>query len=260
MISIYSWNVNGIRAILKKDFENWVKQTQPDILCLQETKATEDQVSPSITEILKYDGYWSSAEKKGYSGVATFCKSKPLKVETGLGIAKFDNEGRVVRTEFLDFILYNVYFPNGQQSEARLQYKLEFFDCFMTHLQETRKRQKNLIICGDYNIAHKEIDLRNPEANSQYSGFLPQERAILDRWISLGYLDTFREFNAEPEHYSWWSYRFQARKKNIGWRIDYFFVTEALKSSLQNAKIHMDVLGSDHCPVSLTLNLDLPKN
>lgn len=251
---IYSWNVNGLRAILKKDFEVWLEQTHPDILCLQETKSTEAQVPLTFSKLAQYHGYWSSAEKKGYSGVATFCKTKPIHVETGFGIEKFDREGRVVQTEFPDFILYNVYFPNGQQSEERLQYKLEFFDQFIAHLQETRKRQKNLIICGDYNIAHKEIDLTNPEANSQYSGFLPEERAILDRWLALGYIDTFRIFHSEEERYSWWSYRHQARKKNIGWRIDYFFVTDALKPMIQGAEIHSDVFGADHCPISLTLS------
>lgn len=253
-IRLFSWNVNGIRAILKKDFNLWIQKVQPDILCLQETKATENQVTEALPSEI-YKGYWSSAERKGYSGVATFSKIQPLSTQKGFGIDKFDQEGRVMITEFPSFILYNVYFPNGQQSPERLAYKLEFYERFIEHLQETRKRQPHLIICGDYNIAHQEIDLTYPKENSQYSGFLPEERAILDKMIALGYVDTFRYFHPDPHQYTWWSYRSQARKKNIGWRIDYFFTTQELTQHIKRAEIHADIEGSDHCPISLEISV-----
>ena len=250
---IFSWNVNGIRAIEKKGFLDWVDQIAPDVLCVQETKAHFEQLPDTLKDIDGYHGYWHSGERKGYSGVATFSKKEPLHVQYGLGIEKYDKEGRVLITEFEDFLLYNIYFPNGQKDEHRLQYKLDFYDDLLEILNEQVASGVNVLVGGDWNTAHQEIDLANPKANQNNSGFMPVERAQIDTYIENGYVDTFRLFHDEPERYSWWTYRFGARQRNIGWRIDNFFTNQDFIENIADADIHEDVMGSDHCPVSIEL-------
>ena len=250
---IFSWNVNGIRAIEKKGFLDWVDQIAPDVLCIQETKAHFEQLPDTLKDIDGYHGYWHSGERKGYSGVATFSKKEPLHVQYGLGIEKYDKEGRVLITEFEDFLLYNIYFPNGQKDEHRLQYKLDFYDDLLEILNEQVASGVNVLVGGDWNTAHQEIDLANPKANQNNSGFMPVERAQIDTYIENGYVDTFRLFHDEPERYSWWTYRFGARQRNIGWRIDNFFTNQDFIENIADADIHEDVMGSDHCPVSIEL-------
>ncbi|MEC7918889.1 MAG: exodeoxyribonuclease III [Candidatus Neomarinimicrobiota bacterium] len=250
---IFSWNVNGIRAIEKKGFLDWVDQIAPDVLCVQETKAHFEQLPDTLKDIDGYHGYWHSGERKGYSGVATFSKQEPLHVQYGLGIEKYDKEGRVLITEFENFLLYNIYFPNGQKDEHRLQYKLDFYDDLLEILNEQVASGVNVLVGGDWNTAHQEIDLANPKANQNNSGFMPVERAQIDTYIENGYVDTFRLFHDEPERYSWWTYRFGARQRNIGWRIDNFFANQDFIENIADADIHEDVMGSDHCPVSIEL-------
>ncbi|MFH1850740.1 MAG: exodeoxyribonuclease III [Candidatus Neomarinimicrobiota bacterium] len=250
-MKLYSWNVNGIRAAANKGLTDWLNTAQPDILCLQETKAREEQVPTELLTAAGYHKYWHSAERAGYSGVATFTKSEPLYVQPGLGIARFDAEGRVLITEHEDFLLYNIYFPNGQRDQERLDYKLDFYATLLDILDEQVASGINVVVTGDWNTAHREIDLANPQANSKMSGFLPEERAWIDKYIEHGYVDTFRLFHAEPERYSWWTYRFGARERNVGWRIDYFFVNQGFVEWVIDADIHPGVLGSDHCPVLL---------
>lgn len=250
---IYSWNVNGIRAVMNKGFFEWIREEQPDIFCVQETKADPSQLDESLLNIDGYTSYWSSAEKKGYSGVATFTKIKPVSVNHGFGIGKFDSEGRILAAEYEDFTLFNIYFPNGQMSEDRLNYKLEFYDCALECFDSLRKKGRKLVITGDFNTAHREIDIKNPKANEKYSGFLPVERQWIDKLISHGYIDTFRALHPEDVRYSWWSYRFKAREKNIGWRIDYFFVSDDLFPQVKDAGIFNEVMGSDHCPIMIEL-------
>jgi len=250
---ILSWNVNGLRAIHKKGFLNWIRKDNPDILCIQETKLQETQVPEDVVNFKGFHSYFSSAERKGYSGVALFSKEKPKTILNGFGIEKYDIEGRIIIADFADFTLFNIYFPNGKQSRERLQYKMSFYDTFLRYADKLKKQGKKLIICGDVNTAHKEIDLARPKQNSKFSGFLPEERAWIDKLLTHGYVDTFRIFNQEPENYSWWDYKSHARERNVGWRIDYFFVTENMSRSLKNAFIESDVLGSDHCPVGIEL-------
>ncbi|NOZ04450.1 MAG: exodeoxyribonuclease III [FCB group bacterium] len=252
---IYSWNVNGIRAAEKKGLLSWLSMVQPDILCLQETKARTDQLTSRLLNDHGYYTYWHSAEKAGYSGVATFCKEEPLYVQEGLGIEKFDREGRVLITEHHGFLLYNIYFPNGQKDRERLDYKLEFYEELLVILDEQVASGVNVVVAGDWNTAHREIDLARPKDNENTSGFLPEERALIDKYIEHGYVDTFRLFHPEPGRYSWWTYRFGARTRNVGWRIDYFFVNEGFADRVVDADIHDDIMGSDHCPVSLTLEV-----
>jgi exodeoxyribonuclease-3 len=252
-VKIYSWNVNGIRAIKDKGFIEWVLKEQPEILCIQETKIQDVQISEELKNIEGYHSFFSCAEKKGYSGVATYTKQKPISVTYGIGIERFDSEGRIVITEFEEFTLLNIYFPNGQKDDVRLKYKMDFYDALLDYCEILRSKGKKLIICGDYNTAHNAIDLKNPKANEKYSGFLPIERAWMDKFISFGYVDTFRYLHLEDIKYSWWSYRFKARDKNVGWRIDYFFVTQDLLSKIEHADILNEVVGSDHCPVSINL-------
>ena len=253
---LFSWNVNGVRAIEKKGFLNWVDSVSPDILCIQETKANFDQLPESLQNIHGYNGYWHSGERKGYSGVATFCKHEPLDVQYGLGIEKYDREGRVLITEFENFLLYNIYFPNGQKDEIRLKYKLDFYDELLPIINEQVDSGSNVIVAGDWNTAHHPIDLARPKDNIKTSGFMPIEREKLDQYVDSGWTDTFRYFNKDPERYSWWTYRFGARERNVGWRIDYFFVNESFISDIENAEIHESVMGSDHCPVSITIKND----
>jgi exodeoxyribonuclease-3 len=254
MKKILSWNVNGIRAIEKKGMLSSIRETSPDILCLQETKIQEDQLTEELSAPAGYLSYWSSAVKKGYSGVAVFTREKPLSVSR-LGVSRFDDEGRVLVLEYPRFILINAYFPNSQEEGARIEYKIDFCDTLMNYARGRVKEGKNLVICGDYNIAHKPIDLTNPKANEKNPGYLPEERAWMEKFVSSGFADTFRIFNAEPGHYSWWSYRFNARAKNIGWRIDYHCVNDGFRPKVKSAEILKDVMGSDHCPVSVTLDI-----
>lgn len=253
-IKILSWNVNGIRAVLKKDFLKWLDKEKPDILCLQETKAHRDQLGPEVTDHKKYHSFWHSAtSKKGYSGVVTFTKEEPLFIEVGFGTEKFDCEGRVVMTEFKEFVLFNVYFPNGKQNSDRLNYKLEFYEAFLESINHFKRRGKRVIFCGDVNTAHKEIDLARPQSNEDISGFLPIERKWIDRVVEHGYLDSLREFHKEPNLYTWWDMKSGARERNVGWRIDYFFVQKELRKNLKDAFILKDVTGSDHCPIGIDL-------
>lgn len=252
-IKILCWNVNGIRAVEKRGFLEWLRQESPDILCIQETKAQPDQLGSEIQQPPGYYGYWNSPQRKGYSGVATFTKEKPIQVENGLGIEQFDVEGRVTIAEYPQFILFNAYFPNGKQSEQRLKYKMDFYRAFLDFVGPVKAKGEKLIICGDFNTAHKEIDLARPKENENISGFLPMERAWMDEFVAHGFVDTFRQFNKEPNHYTWWSLRTRARERNIGWRLDYVFVSENLLDSVVEAGIVSDVIGSDHCPVGVKL-------
>ncbi len=250
---IYSWNVNGIRAVQKKGFVEWVMKEQPDILCLQETKAHLSQLNDELINIEGYHSYWNYPERKGYSGVALYTKVEPKKVDYGIGVDIFDKEGRIIVAEYEDFVLLNIYFPNGQMSDDRLQYKLDFYDGVLNYCNDRVKQGDNVIISGDYNTAHQEIDLKNPKSNEDRSGFLPIERAWMDKLIQNGYTDTFRYLYPDTVKYSWWSYRFKAREKDIGWRIDYHFVSNNMLDRIQDALILNDVMGSDHCPVVLEL-------
>ena len=253
-MKLISWNVNGVRAVVKKGFLDWLDQAQPDILCLQETKAHVDQLAAEILTDHGYHTYWHSGERRGYSGVATFCKEEPLYVQEGLGIERYDAEGRVLVTEHENFLLYNIYFPNGQKDNERLQYKLDFYDDLLPIINEQVESGNNVVVTGDWNTAHHSIDLARPKQNVNTSGFMPIERKKLDMFVENGWIDTFRLFHQEGERYSWWTYRFGARERNVGWRIDYFFVNEGFLDNVEDADIHDEIMGSDHCPVSLELS------
>ncbi len=254
-LSIWSWNVNGLRALANKGGLEPLKQAEPDIICLQETKAHPEQLPPAITEWQGYDAYFSSARKKGYSGVALYTKLKPKSVEQSFGDKRFDEEGRILWADYGDFVLMNIYFPNGQMSSERLTYKMAFYAAFLETLDKLKRRGKKIIFGGDVNTAHKEIDLARPKENSGRSGFLPQERAWLDEVITHGYLDSLRMFHPEAGRYTWWDYKTRARERNVGWRIDYFFVSSNLKDQVLDAGIRTDIFGSDHCPITLELKL-----
>jgi len=247
------WNVNGIRAIEKKGFLDWLHQESPDILCVQETKSHPDQLSEKLLQPNGYTTHWSAAEKKGYSGVAVFSKKKPLSVKTGFGVKAFDSEGRILFLDFQDFLLYNIYYPNGSSGNKRVPFKMKFYEAFFKHVEKSRKKGKKIIICGDVNTAHTEIDLARPKENEKNTGFLPEEREWVDKFIKTGYIDTFRHFETGPGQYTWWDYKTRARERNIGWRIDYFFVTKNLLPCLKKAFILKDILGSDHCPIGIEL-------
>lgn len=250
---LISWNVNGVRAIAKKGFADWVKRIEPDILCIQETKAQRDQLGPDIVDIPGYQSHWVSAEKKGYSGVGLYTRHKPISVTTTFGDERFDSEGRTMVLEYPEFTLFNVYFPNGKQSKNRLQYKMEFYQSILAYWEELRRAGKPLIICGDVNTAHKEIDLARPTENAKISGFLPEERAWIDEIISKGYVDVFRTFHSEPEVYSYWDMKTRARDRNVGWRIDYFYVSEDFLPKVVDAWIDTEEMGSDHCPIGIEI-------
>ncbi|MDQ0149033.1 exodeoxyribonuclease III [Eubacterium multiforme] len=250
MKKLISWNVNGIRACVKKGFLEYFNESNADIFCLQETKLQEGQLD---LELDGYYEYWNYAEKKGYSGTALFTKEKPLNVLYGLGIEEHDKEGRVITAEFNEYYVVTVYTPNSKEKLARLDYRMNWEDEFRSFLKELEKN-KPVIVCGDLNVAHNEIDLKNPKTNRKNAGFSDEERAKFSELLNSGFIDTFRYFYPDLEGaYSWWSYRFNARKNNAGWRIDYFLVSESLKDRLVDAKIHTEVLGSDHCPVELTI-------
>lgn len=249
---IISYNVNGIRAAIRKGFMEWLETDPADVICLQETKAMKENVDYEAIEALGYKNYWYSAEKKGYGGVAIFTKIEPDNILYGNGIQQSDNEGRVIRADFGDITLINAYFPSGTSGTVRQDYKYQWLDEMFDYLNELRKERPNIILCGDYNICHKEIDIHNPVGNKKSSGFLPEERAWMDKFFENGFIDTFRHFNKEPHHYTWWSQRFPSvRLQNKGWRIDYINVTEPLAKSLKSAAIYPDVKHSDHCPVYL---------
>ncbi len=249
-MKLISWNVNGIRACLGKGFMEYFEQVDADIFCIQESKVQEGQVT---LELNGYHQYWNYAEKKGYSGTALFTKKKPITVSYGIGIEEHDHEGRVITAEYEEFYVVTVYTPNSQDGLKRLDYRMEWEDAFLSYLKELEKK-KPVIFCGDLNVAHKEIDLKNPKTNRKNAGFSDEERAKMSALQEAGFIDTFRYFYPDLEGvYSWWSYRFSARAKNAGWRIDYFLVSKQLKDRLLGASIHTEVLGSDHCPVELTI-------
>lgn len=249
-MKLISWNVNGLRACVGKGFTEFVETQQPDILCLQETKLQAGQIDLPMEG---YHAYWNYAEKKGYSGTALFTKTEPLAVTYGIGIPEHDKEGRVITAEFADFYMITVYTPNSQNELTRLSYRMTWEDAFLSYLKELEQK-KPVIFCGDLNVAHREIDLKNPKSNHKNAGFTDEERGKFARLLENGFVDTFRYFYPEQEGiYSWWSYRFHAREKNAGWRIDYFLVSGCLKERLDDAVIYTDVFGSDHCPVGLFL-------
>jgi len=257
-IKLVSWNVNGLRAAIKKDFFASFHQLDADIFAIQETKIQENQLTDEMKNIEGYVSFWSHATvKKGYSGVGAYSRINPTRVNTALGVSGFDQEGRIIELDFDDFIFFNVYFPNGQMSDERLQYKLDFYETFFEYTDSYRKKGRSLIITGDYNTAHNEIDLKNPKSNENTSGFLQIERDWLDRIVQNGYVDTFRHFFPDTVKYSWWTYRFKARDRNVGWRIDYFFVTQDIikKGWIKEAFIDNDIFGSDHCPIGLVLEI-----
>jgi exodeoxyribonuclease-3 len=232
-IRILSWNVNGIRAAYKKGFLDWINKEKPDIICIQETKAQQEQLPDELINI--------------------YTKPEPKSIKKGFGIEKFDSEGRILIAEYPEFILFNIYYPNGKASPERLHYKMEFYDAFLKYVDKLKKKGKNIIICGDVNTAHKEIDIARPKENEKISGFLPEEREWIDKFLSHGYLDTFRMFNQEPDNYTWWDQVTRARDRNVGWRIDYFYISENLKKKIKNAFIMPDVMGSDHCPIGIEI-------
>ena len=251
---IISYNVNGIRAAIKKGFIDWLKTNPADIICLQETKAEHTDIDVKLLENLGFQHHWFSAQKKGYSGVAVFTKIKPDKVTIGSGIQSSDEEGRVIQLDFGDIRLINAYFPSGTSGDLRQDFKYKWLDEFQAYLDKLKKKHKKIILCGDYNIAHNEIDIHDPKGNKKSSGFLPEEREWMTKFLASGWIDTFREFHKEPHRYSWWSQRFPTvRLNNKGWRIDYFTVTEAVIPQLKGADIFPDVKHSDHCPIYLEL-------
>lgn len=248
---LISWNVNGIRAAMGKGFLDFAREESPDVLCVQETKMQEGQAEVPLEG---YHQYWCSADKKGYSGTAVFAKEEPLSVTCGIGVDEHDHEGRVITAEYEDFFLVDVYVPNAQDGLKRLDYRMRWEDDFRAYLKKLEEH-KPVIVCGDFNVAHREIDLKNPKTNRKNAGFTDEEREKMTRLLDAGFVDTWRHFYPDREGvYSWWSYRFNARKNNVGWRIDYFLVSEALRDRLREAEILTEVYGSDHCPVALTID------
>lgn len=250
-MKLISWNVNGIRAASRGGFLDWLARESPDVVSLQEIKATPEQLDPGLANPLGYQSIWNPAKKPGYSGTAIYTRVEPLEVTHGIGDPEFDHEGRVLQAEFKDFVLLNCYFPNSQRDHARLPFKLRFCAKILEHCQAIRARGKHVVLCGDFNIAHRAIDLRNPKSNENNAGFLPQERDWMEKFLQAGYVDSFRHFTPDPGHYTWWSYRPGVREKNIGWRLDYHVVNEELRDRMKVAEIRCNVLGSDHCPVTL---------
>jgi exodeoxyribonuclease-3 len=252
-MKLVSWNVNGIRAILKKDFAKSVFSLAPDILCLQEIKGRPEQIENGAFDLFQnYEMVWNPAERPGYSGTAVFTKVKPKDVRLGIGRKEHDAEGRVITCEFPDYFLVNVYVPNAGEELKRLSYRLQWEKGFRAYLKELEKK-KAVVLCGDLNVAHKEIDLANPTSNRGHSGFTDEERAEFSNLLEAGFLDTFREIDQSPKKYTWWTYRFGARSRNVGWRIDYFCISKAFRPEMKTATIHPEILGSDHCPVGLEL-------
>lgn len=248
---IITYNVNGIRAAMNKGLVEWLKSAEPDVLCVQEIKANPEQVDLSSFEAMGYHHYWHPAQKKGYSGVAIFSKIEPRNIEYGCGIKEYDDEGRILRIDFDSLSVMSVYHPSGSSGDLRQEFKMKWLSDFNGYIQELKKTRTELVLCGDFNICHKEIDIHNPRTNANTSGFLPEEREWMEQFINTGFIDTFRHFNKDPHHYSWWSYRAGARGKNLGWRIDYNMVTQNLQERLKRAVILPDAMHSDHCPVLL---------
>jgi len=266
-MKIISWNVNGYRSIAgqnpsKKYNEvsknnrlfQYIEKENPDIICLQETKAWQEQIDTDLLSPLGYHHHYTDCKiKKGYSGVVTFSKSKPINTANGFGLSKFDDEGRIIETDFGDFIVLNIYFPNGTSGDARVDYKLEFYDAFFEYTNQLKKKNKKILVCGDYNTAHHEIDLARPKENINNSGFMPKERVKIDWMVNNGWIDSFRQFNKEGGNYTWWSARGSAKRENVGWRIDYHFITENMLDILVNCYHQPEVEGSDHCPIILEI-------
>jgi exodeoxyribonuclease III len=254
-LKLLSWNVNGIRAVKNKGFFDWFKQESPDVLCLQETKARPEQLDDELTATPEYSVYWNYPEKKGYAGVAIYSREKPQDVKYDLSKGGLDTEGRSITAEYGAFVLMNIYFPNGGMGNKRVPYKMDFYDQFLNYADSIVKTGKKLVICGDLNTAHKEIDLARPKENVNHTGFLPEERAWMDKFTDHGYVDTFRHFHQEPQQYTYWDMKTGARERNVGWRIDYFFVSDNLLPSVMSAFIQPQVMGSDHCPIGITLKV-----
>jgi len=252
-LKLLCWNVNGIRAVEKKGFIEWMQKESPDILCLQETKAHPEQLSENILKPEGYHAYWSAAEKKGYSGVAIYTKKQPKSVTEGLGVDEFDHEGRTLMADYDDFVLFNIYYPNGGSGNKRVPFKMKFYDAFLKKVEKLHKAGRKIIITGDVNTAYTEIDLAHPKENAMNTGFLPEEREWVTKFINCGYVDTFRHFTKDGGHYTWWDYYTGARARDVGWRIDYFFVSENLMPKLKKAYILKEVMGSDHCPIGIEL-------
>ena len=255
-MKIISYNVNGIRAAINKGFLEWLKATNADVVCLQEIKATPDQIADLFQiEALGYHHFWYPAQKKGYSGTAIFSKKQPLHVEYGCGIAPYDQEGRVIRADFEDFSVISAYFPSGSSGDERQAFKIKFLEDFQEYANQLKLQIPNLLICGDYNICHRAIDIHNPKSNAKSSGFLPEEREWMENFMNAGFVDTFRHLNPDPHHYTWWSYRAGARSKNLGWRIDYHLITKTMESKIKRAAILPEAKHSDHCPILLELDI-----
>ncbi len=254
MKKIVTYNLNGIRSAMSKGLIDWLKATNPDILCVQELKAEPGQLDLKIFEDAGYHHYWFPAQKKGYSGVAIFTKQKPDHIEYGCGIAEYDFEGRVIRADYGDVSVMSVYHPSGSSGEERQAFKMKWLDDFQKYIDKLKKERPKLIICGDYNICHQPIDIHNPKSNANSSGFLPEEREWIDTFMKSGFVDSFRHFNKEPHNYSWWSFRFNSRAKNLGWRIDYNLVSTNLESKMKRVAILPEAKHSDHCPVVLEID------
>jgi exodeoxyribonuclease III len=257
-MKITTWNVNGLRAALKKGLLDWVKDYQPDVLCMQEIKARPEQLEAEHLEALHdcfSDLTWNPATRPGYSGVATLARIPPLKAQSGIGSPMFDGEGRAILSQHPGFHVYNLYVPNGQHDHARVPYKLDFYQRLLEQCEELHAQGQNIILCGDFNTAHREIDLRNPKQNENSTGFLPEERAWIDKFLEHGFVDIYRQLYPERVQYTWWTYRMNARARNIGWRLDYFLISPGLVDRVEDAIIHDDVPGADHCPVSLLIDL-----
>lgn len=252
-MKVVSYNVNGIRAAVKNGLIEWLKKTNPDVLCVQEIKVDVADFDPKPFEELGYKAYLFSAQKKGYSGVAIFSKAAPDNVERGCGHDLYDSEGRVIRLDFKELSVLSCYFPSGTSGDERQDVKMQFLDFFLSYIKKLEEKIPNLVVCGDYNICHKPIDIHDPIRNKDVTGYKPEERAWMDSFFNAGYVDTFRVFNQEPHQYSWWSYRAGARKNNKGWRIDYISVTEVMRKKLKSAAIYQDAVHSDHCPIGVDL-------
>ncbi len=254
-MKITTWNVNGLRAAYRNQANSWWEETKPEILCLQEIRSRPDQLTQSqLEKIGEQEVFWHPAERPGYSGVAALCREKPLTHQIGMGFPHFDREGRIIQLDYPSFTIFNLYVPNGQRDLARLDFKLDFYRSLLEKCNQLHQTGQKLILCGDFNTAHRPIDLRNPKANEANTGFLPEERAWIDRFLEDGFVDIFRELHPEKEEYTWWTYRANARSRNIGWRLDYFLISDLLIPEVIDVVQHTDVLGSDHCPVTLEIS------
>jgi exodeoxyribonuclease III len=252
-MNITTWNINGIRAGILKGINRWIQEFQPDVLCFQEIKARPEQFDSSIFSQIGYECYWNSAVRPGYSGVGILIKNHPKKIQFGLDNPKFDNEGRVIQLSYDDFELFNIYFPNGGRELERVPYKLEFYSFLLNYCDDLHKKNKAVIITGDFNTAHNEIDLKHPKENQKNTGFLPEERVWIDYFLQHGFVDIYRQLYPDRVQYTWWTYRMNARQKGVGWRLDYFLISNSLASKVSDVIIHEDVKGSDHCPVTLQI-------